>query len=142
MEARESNIRELIREFIEEEMKNEMSGAPAIAGFVQPLGMPAPRIKEPKVKKSKKESKSKTRLKESISGQTVGDLDFTFHNHFRYTNNEDTYGHDEHFNFYDAIQVIADAFARAENPFGKNRNVGTRHAIKYLQGDLEYPHKT
>ena len=119
---------------VEDEL-SEFSGVGAIAGPILPLGMSP---EHPKAKKKKK--KSKTTLGESLSGVPVGDEDFTFHNHFRYSNNEDSYDAEEHNQFYDAINLAALAFANSENPFGKQRKSGVAKAMRYLKGELKYPH--
>lgn len=142
-------LREYIREVLTLELNEFMTigGAGAgtapghsIAGYTLPLG--ASNRKDKKKKRAKlKESKSKSKST-SLSGHVVGDEDFTFNNHFRYSVCEDGYHASEHFEYYDAIGVASRAFADSENPFGKNRTKGIEKSLKYLQGFLKYPHLT
>lgn len=130
-------LRSLIREMIEEETLEEFSGVAGAGGFIGPIGAP--------IRKRSKRDRRKSKIKESksssLSGQVVGDEDYTFHNHFRYSVCEDTYDSTEHFEYYDAIDVLARSFGLSDNPFGKNRAAGIKRAMRYLQGEIKYPHE-
>jgi hypothetical protein len=136
------SLRHLIKEIVEEEM-SEMSGVGAIgsappghsiSGYILPLGT-----------SNRKKKGKKSRLKESrvsSSGESVGDEDFTFSNHVRYTNCEDGYHAAEHVEYYDSVNVLAKSFGFSNNPFGKNRPHGIKRSMNYLKGNLKYPHST
>jgi len=128
-------LRSLIREMIEEETLEEFSGVAGAGGFIGPIGAP--------IRKRSKRDRRKSKMKESksLSGQVVGDEDFTFQNHFRYYNNEDSYDREEHWLYYDSVACLARAFAIAENPFGSSRSRGSKNAMRYLQGEIKYPHE-
>ena len=121
---------------LEEEELDEFSGTGAVAGFSLPLGM------SPTSPRRKKKSKLKESKKSSgLSGEAVGAEDFTFNNHIRYSVCEDGYNASEHFEYYDSIDVLSRSFGLSNNPFGKNRESGIKRAMKYLQGEIKYPHE-
>ena len=128
-------IRSLIREILEEDDLDEVSAMAtgAVRGFSTSIG-----LKPIRRRKSGKGSKT---LKEALAGSPVGDLDFTFHNHIRYPGMDDSYHAEEQWYYYDGIGCLAKSFARAENPIGKSRDSGIKRAIRFLKGELKYPHQ-
>ncbi len=120
-------LRSIISEIINDELL-EFSASGAVAGFTLPLGMKPRRPKVPKLKKRKK-------VNESVEP-------FTLNNYIRYFNNEDSYKDNESKTYYDSVCSLVKAFCISENPFGESSVRGTKNAKKYLQGDLEYPHRT
>jgi hypothetical protein len=130
------DLRILIREMIEDELY-EFSGVGTVAGPILPLGMSSTPLK-----KKKKKNRQKTTLGESLSGVPVGDTEFSFQNWLRYPENDDDYPEYEHLAFYDSISMASKAFCNAENPFGSNRSAGIKKSLRYLKGQLKYPHST
>lgn len=133
-------LRKIIREILEEKSLDEFSGAGAVAGFTLPLGMSNKRVNHKKKKKKLRESRQKSHR--GMSGEVVGDEDFTFNNFIRYYDNEDSYDSEEHWQYYDMIDCLVRSFAGAGNPFGDNKKSGSKKSTKYLQGFFKYPHGT
>jgi hypothetical protein len=127
-------LRSLIREMLEEDIVEfaSVAGMGTGAGYIAPMKL----SKKRRGKKAKTVNESK-----SVTGKPVGDYDFTFHNHFVYPVMDDSYHAEEHWYYYDGIECLAKSFGNAKNPFGENRNKGIKKSIRFLKGEIKYPHE-
>ena len=127
------NLRALVREMLEDDIKefSSVAGLGSGAGFTIPLAS-----------KKRRRSKRIKNVNESnfISGQVVGDYDFTFNNYFVYEAG-DSYAAEEHVCYYNSVEALSKYFAGATNPFGTNRDSGIKKSEDFLKGKIKYPHE-